>query len=192
MRGKPSHRLNPAKKARSWIDHVPGQIEFDVRLDRPLSEFDVFGVDELEWIEGSTVRFSVYDYDTSDEDDDRLNTTMPFQVAYAVSIHKAQGLSVSQLQNLVGVNRHIEVRLPINRSRLQSWFSACARSSLANVCCFVMRQDPAGSPSIVRSLSWDSTAMWLHHRRFRARQVIASRQIVVMPPSSRNTCVQVI
>ncbi|AWN17958.1 RecD-like DNA helicase YrrC [Salinisphaera sp. LB1] len=33
-----------------------------------------------------------YDYDTSDEDDDSLNTTVPFQVAYAVSIHKAQGL----------------------------------------------------------------------------------------------------
>ncbi|HEX7028343.1 MAG TPA: ATP-dependent RecD-like DNA helicase, partial [Gammaproteobacteria bacterium] len=73
------------------IDHVPGRIQFDVELDRPLSEFDVVG-DELEWIGGSTVRFSVYEYDTSDEDDDSLNTTVPFQVAYAVSIHKAQGL----------------------------------------------------------------------------------------------------
>jgi ATP-dependent exoDNAse (exonuclease V) alpha subunit len=44
------------------------------------------------WVEGSTVRFSVYDYNTSDEDDDSLNTSVPFQVAYAVSIHKAQGL----------------------------------------------------------------------------------------------------
>src|SRR5690606_17574887 len=71
------------------IDHQRGRIQFDVELDRPLSEFDV-DIDELEWIEGSTVRFSVYEADTSDEDDDSLNTTVPFQVAYAVSIHKAQ------------------------------------------------------------------------------------------------------
>ncbi len=42
------------------IDHVPGRIQFDVELDRPLSEFDVVG-DELEWMGGSTVRFSVYE-----------------------------------------------------------------------------------------------------------------------------------
>jgi hypothetical protein len=48
------------------------------QLDRPLTEFDVSG--ELERVEGSTVRFSVYDYDTSDEDDDSLNTFVPFQL----------------------------------------------------------------------------------------------------------------
>lgn len=82
------------------IDHVPGQIQFDVELDRPLSEFDVVG-DELEWKGGSTVRFSVYDYDASDEDDDSLNTTVPFQVAYAVSIHKAQGLEYDSVKIVV-------------------------------------------------------------------------------------------
>ena len=84
------------------IDHVPGRIQFDVELDRPLSEFDVV-VDELEWIAGSTVRFSVYEYghDTSDEDDDSLNTTVPFQVAYAVSIHKAQGLEYNSVKIVI-------------------------------------------------------------------------------------------
>ncbi len=82
------------------IDHVPGQIQFDIELDRPLSEFDVVG-DELEWIGGSTVRFSVYEYDTSDEDDDSLNTTVPFQVAYAVSIHKAQGLEYDSVKIVI-------------------------------------------------------------------------------------------
>ena len=65
-------------------------IQFAIELDRPLTEFDVVSR-ELERVEGSTVRFSVYDYDTSDEDDDSLNTSVPFQVAYAVSIHKAHG-----------------------------------------------------------------------------------------------------
>jgi len=82
------------------IDHGPGRIQFDVELDRPLSEFDVDS-DELEWMGGSTVRFSVYEYDTSDEDDDSLNTTVPFQVAYAVSIHKAQGLEYDSVKIVI-------------------------------------------------------------------------------------------
>ena len=77
-----------------------GQIQFDVELDRPLTEFDVDG-DGLEWVEGSTIRFSVYDYDTSDEDDDSLNTSVPFQVAYAVSIHKAQGLEYDSVKIVI-------------------------------------------------------------------------------------------
>jgi energy-coupling factor transporter ATP-binding protein EcfA2 len=82
------------------IEHVPGHIQFDVELDRPLSEFDVEG-NELAWIGGSTVRFSVYDYETSDEDDDSLNTTVPFQVAYAVSVHKAQGLEYDSVKIVI-------------------------------------------------------------------------------------------
>jgi energy-coupling factor transporter ATP-binding protein EcfA2 len=82
------------------ITNAPGQIKFDVELDRPLTEFDVTG-GELEWVEGSTVRFSVYDYDTSDYDDDSLNTTVPFQVAYAVSIHKAQGLEYDSVKIVI-------------------------------------------------------------------------------------------
>ncbi len=82
------------------IDHVPGRIQFDVKLDRPLSEFDV-DCDELEWIGGSTVRFTVYEYETSDEDDDSLNIIVPFQVAYAVSIHKAQGLEYDSVKIVI-------------------------------------------------------------------------------------------
>jgi energy-coupling factor transporter ATP-binding protein EcfA2 len=78
-----------------------GQITFDVELDRPLTEFDVVAVDELEWVEGSTVRFTVYDYDISDEDDDSVNTAVPFQVAYAVSIHKAQGLEYDSVKVVI-------------------------------------------------------------------------------------------
>lgn len=82
------------------IDHARGHIQFDVKLDRPLSEFDVRGT-ELEWMSDSTVRFFVYEMDTSDEDDDSLNTTVPFQVAYAVSIHKAQGLEYDSVKIVI-------------------------------------------------------------------------------------------
>ncbi|MEQ9207294.1 MAG: ATP-dependent RecD-like DNA helicase [Phycisphaerales bacterium] len=82
------------------ITHDRGWIQFDVELDRSVSEFDVDG-DELEWVEGSTVRFKVYDYNTSDEDDDSSHTTVPFQVAYAVSIHKAQGLEYDSVKIVI-------------------------------------------------------------------------------------------
>jgi ATP-dependent exoDNAse (exonuclease V) alpha subunit len=82
------------------IERVRGRIQFDVELDRHLSEFDVDG-EELEWMGASTVRFSVYEYDTSDEDDDSLNTSVPFQVAYAVSIHKAQGLEYDSVKIVI-------------------------------------------------------------------------------------------
>lgn len=79
---------------------APGIIQFDVELDRPLSEFDVLGT-ELGWVRDSTVRFSVVDRDTSDTDDDSLNTGVPFQVAYAVSIHKAQGLEYDSVKIVI-------------------------------------------------------------------------------------------
>lgn len=82
------------------IERTKERIQFDVKLDRPLSEFDVDN-DELEWIGGSTVRFSVYDSETSDEDDDSLNTSVPFQIAYAVSIHKAQGLEYDSVKVVI-------------------------------------------------------------------------------------------
>lgn len=100
-----SERFRPViyNNLKGWIrgiDIVPGQIQFDIELDRPLSEFDVDD-DELKWMGGSTVRFSVYEYDTSDDDDDALNTTVPFQVAYAVSIHKAQGLEYDSVKIVI-------------------------------------------------------------------------------------------
>ncbi|MFC3815044.1 AAA family ATPase [Lysobacter sp. GCM10012299] len=76
------------------------RFEVDVEVDRPLSGFDVLGT-ELEWVADSTVRFTVFDQDTSDEDDDALHTLVPFQVAYAVSIHKAQGLEYDSVRIVV-------------------------------------------------------------------------------------------
>lgn len=82
------------------IERNSGSMQFDIEVDRPLSEFDVAGTD-LEWVEGSTVRFSVSDDDASDEDDDALHTVVPFRVAYAVSIHKAQGLEYDSVKVVV-------------------------------------------------------------------------------------------
>ena len=77
-----------------------GTLRFDVEVDRPITEFDVMGT-ELEWVSDLTVRFTVFDQDASDEDDDALHTMVPFQVAYAVSIHKAQGLEYDSVKIVV-------------------------------------------------------------------------------------------
>ncbi|MCE9786304.1 ATP-dependent DNA helicase [Shewanella chilikensis] len=84
------------------IQQAPGWIQFDVSLDRPVSQFDVMNTNDLEWIKDSVVRFTVYDHPgASDEDDDSYNTTIPFQVAYAVSIHKAQGLEYESVKIVI-------------------------------------------------------------------------------------------
>lgn len=100
-----SERFRPViyNNLKGWIvglEHTRGQIRFSIKLDRPITELDV-GDTELEWMGDSTVRFSVYELDTSDEDDDSLNTTVPFQVAYAVSIHKAQGLEYDSVKIVI-------------------------------------------------------------------------------------------
>lgn len=82
------------------IQVLDGSIQFDVELDRPVTELEVDGFD-LEWVTDSTVRFSVYDFDVSDEDDDTNTTVVPFQVAYAVSIHKAQGLEFDSVKVVI-------------------------------------------------------------------------------------------
>jgi hypothetical protein len=123
------------------IDHSPGRIQFDVELDRPLSEFDVT-CEDLEWMGGSTVRFTVFEYDDGDDDDDSLNTTVPFQVAYAVSIHKAQGLEYGSVKIVVTDANEDEITHSIfytavtrARERLQVfWTPETQQSVLKRLC----------------------------------------------------------
>lgn len=73
------------------------QIWFNIELDESINAIDAWGYDfELigESEAGkSIISFSVNKYRSTDEDDeDNDSTVVPFQVAYAVSIHKAQGL----------------------------------------------------------------------------------------------------
>ena len=88
---------------KGWIVDIAtarGQIEFDIELDREITDDYEFPPD-LEWVEDNIVRFTVYDYDTSDEDIDAPHTAVPFQVAYAVSIHKAQGLEYESVKIVI-------------------------------------------------------------------------------------------
>jgi hypothetical protein len=82
------------------IDRVPGRITFDVALDHEVAASDVLGTD-LRWIDGSTVQFDVFERGDTDDDDDTVNTIVPFQIAYAVSIHKAQGLEYDSVKVVI-------------------------------------------------------------------------------------------
>lgn len=81
-------------------------IQFDIELDKPLMElneenrnFIIIGTND----EGnSVIRFEVYKNKSTDEDDDGASkTTIPFQIAYAVSIHKAQGLEYDSVKIVI-------------------------------------------------------------------------------------------
>lgn len=82
------------------IDKFTDRIQFDVSLDRPVTAFDVDGV-ELQYVSDSIVRFSVFERGTGDDDDESTNRSVPFQVAYAVAIHKAQGLEYDSVKVVI-------------------------------------------------------------------------------------------
>lgn len=82
------------------------KIQFDLELDRVINQFDALGYD-LELLDNSidgksVVRFFVNKLRSTDEDDDSSSlAVVPFQVAYAVSIHKAQGLEYSSVKVVI-------------------------------------------------------------------------------------------
>ena len=77
-----------------------GRIRFEIDLDRDVTELSTAGT-ELDWVRDSVVAFNVFELANSDDDDALLNTSVPFQVAYAVSIHKAQGLEYESVKVVI-------------------------------------------------------------------------------------------
>ena len=83
-------------------------IQFDVEIPKAIDEFEATWYD-FDLIESSTleeksvIRFCVYKLKSADEDDDEQGskTIVPFQIAYAVSIHKAQGLEYDSVKIVI-------------------------------------------------------------------------------------------
>lgn len=82
------------------------KIQFDIEIDKVINELDAEDYD-FQLIENaengnSIIRFSANKYRSTDEDDDSSsNAVVPFQVAYAVSIHKAQGLEYNSVKIVI-------------------------------------------------------------------------------------------
>ena len=84
------------------------RIEFDVELDKVINgmdvidgEFELLEHDIYEEANNSVIRFSVYKNKNTDADDFDSRTIVPFQVSYAVSIHKAQGLEYNSVKIVI-------------------------------------------------------------------------------------------
>lgn len=85
---------------------VTERIQFDIEIEKPLMnldnenmDFEVIGVSEKG---NSIIRFEVYKNKSTDEDDDNVSKNIvPFQIAYAVSIHKAQGLEYDSVKIII-------------------------------------------------------------------------------------------
>lgn len=89
-------------------DEPQERIVFDVELEKVIDGMDTFGADfmlvddEYPDAENSVIRFYVNKLKSTDEDDDNSACdVIPFQVAYAVSIHKAQGLEYSSVKIVI-------------------------------------------------------------------------------------------
>lgn len=82
------------------------RIQFDIELEKVINGMEAFGCDFILLDNGdsgnSVIRFSVGKTKSTDEDDNgNLSTVIPFQVAYAVSIHKAQGLEYRSVKIVI-------------------------------------------------------------------------------------------
>ena len=95
--------------SKGWIHNIrleEKQVWFEIELEDSINEIDAWGYDfELigESEKGnSIISFSINRYRSTDEDDeDDDSTVVPFQVAYAVSIHKAQGLEYDSVKIVI-------------------------------------------------------------------------------------------
>ena len=88
------------------IKLLENKIRFDIEIDKVINEFEAMAYD-FKLMDNadngnSVIQFLINKYKiTDDDDDDSSDTIVPFQVAYAVSIHKAQGLEYNSVKIVI-------------------------------------------------------------------------------------------
>ncbi|MPM02787.1 ATP-dependent RecD-like DNA helicase [bioreactor metagenome] len=106
-----SDRFKPViyNNIKGWIAGIKlvgDQIQFDIEVDRPINGLEARSCD-FELLENSAagrsvIRFTVDDHRKADENQEvPITAVVPFQVAYAVSIHKAQGLEFNSVKIVI-------------------------------------------------------------------------------------------
>ncbi|SCZ80488.1 ATP-dependent DNA helicase [Acidaminobacter hydrogenoformans] len=87
------------------IESTEHKIRFDIEIDIAITEWDSEDYDfiliEESERKNSIISFWVNRFKSTDEDDDSSDAIVPFQVAYAVSIHKAQGLEYKSVKVVI-------------------------------------------------------------------------------------------
>ncbi len=97
---------NNSKGKLAGLEVLEDNIQFDVEIEKVINEMDekLYDFQLIGSAENgnSIIRFNVQKHKNTDEDDDLFsNTVVPFQVAYAVSIHKAQGLEFNSVRIVI-------------------------------------------------------------------------------------------
>ena len=79
------------------------EIEFDVEVNAVINAFDISGCEilESEDFEKTVIRFTVKSLENTDDDVVSSESIIPFQIAYATSIHKAQGLEYDSVKIVI-------------------------------------------------------------------------------------------
>lgn len=106
-----SDRFKPViyNNIKGWISDIQlidDQIQFDIEVDKPINGLEARYCD-FELLENSAagrsvIRFTVDDHRIVDENHEvPITAVIPFQVAYAVSIHKAQGLEFNSVKIVI-------------------------------------------------------------------------------------------
>jgi len=88
------------------VDTTNERIQFDVEIPKLVFERDTFNtelilIENNEEEEKSLIRFCVHKLKSADEEGEDFKTIVPFQVAYAVSIHKSQGLEFESVKIVI-------------------------------------------------------------------------------------------
>lgn len=86
------------------INILDQQIEFHIEIDKLINALDTQWYD-FELVRNdsnkSIISFKVNEFLPTDDDNESSDSIVPFQVAYAVSIHKAQGLEYSSVKIVI-------------------------------------------------------------------------------------------
>ena len=106
---------NNLKGVITKIDETENSMYFEVEIDKPLTELDVCNphVELIKTIDNKSIIAFVIDKEfENDDDDDDKNNIVPFNIAYAISIHKAQGLEYNSVK--VVITKDIEKMISSN------------------------------------------------------------------------------
>lgn len=87
------------------IEVFKDKVQFDIEINKTLNGLEAEGYDfqlmDNSENGNSVIRFFVNRLQSTDEDEDSSSAVVPFQVAYAVSIHKAQGLEYRSVKVVI-------------------------------------------------------------------------------------------
>lgn len=96
---------NNQKGTITKIETQENKIIFEIKIEEIIDEemalYNGITIIKQSLNEGTTIRFSVAQFKNPDDDDENDSTVIPFQVAYAVSIHKAQGLEYNSVKVII-------------------------------------------------------------------------------------------